>query len=262
MKYYVGTSGWTYKHWNKRFFPEGLPQAEWLRFLSSKFRTVEVNTTFYHMARWSTFEKWRAEVRRGFRFTIKMYRLFTHIRRLRLKKEDEETLAAFLEGASILEDKLGPFLIQLPPSFPADIKRLDAFVALIRKREKKLKAAFKLAVEVRHKSWFNEDTYDFFRDRNIGFVITNSPGWPSKVIRTADFVYMRFHGRTKLFASNYTGKELAEWTHKLRDLGAKETYCYFNNDANAYAADNALTLREMLEGKPGRLGPAGFSVIQ
>ncbi|MGE5392152.1 MAG: DUF72 domain-containing protein [Candidatus Saccharibacteria bacterium] len=249
MKTFVGTSGWTYKHWNRRFFPDDLPKEQWLNFLSRRFPTVEVNTTFYHMARRTTFEKWKGEVGGGFKFALKMYRLFTHFKKLNLDKEDEETLSGYLRNASVLGRKLGPILIQFPPSFSVELEKLGRFLSLIREQEKELGQRFKLAVEVRHKSWFKEEVYDFFRDRRIAFVITNSPAWPSKVIRTADFVYMRFHGRTKLFASNYTDAELKEWAETLKGLKAEEMYVYFNNDANAFAADNALTLLSLLGGK-------------
>lgn len=249
MKFNIGTSGWTYKHWNKRFFPEDLPKSEWLRYFSRYFSTVEVNTTFYHMAKRTTFSKWKSETGKQFEFAIKMYRVFTHFKKLKLNEEDKETLDAFIMNAAMLEDKLGPILIQFPPSFGVALKELDNFVYLIRKQEKKIGRQLKLAVEVRHKSWFEEDVYKFFRERNLAFVITNSPAWPSKVIKTTDFVYMRFHGRTKLFASNYTDKELGEWADILRELRSRRVYAYFNNDANAFAADNALTLARLLNKK-------------
>ena len=247
MKIYVGTSGWQYKHWNARFFPEDLPKKNWLKFFSGKFETVEVNTTFYHLARVSTFEKWKTEVPAGFVFTLKFYRLFTHFKKLNFEKEELETLEAFFRNGSKLGTKLGPILIQFPPSFRKSLGKLAFLLKQIRNIEKKLKKKFKLACEFRHQSWFDEEVYAFCRKQKIAFVITNSPAWPSKVIKTADFVYMRFHGRTKLFASNYTEQELEEWAETLKSLKAKEIYAYFNNDANAYAADNALYLKQLLE---------------
>src|SRR5205085_529910 len=98
------------------FFPKDLPKKDWLTFLASKFKTVEVNTTFYHMARVSTFEKWKKEVPTGFLFTLKFYRLFTHIKKLNFEKAELETLVAFFKNGSKLGRKLGPILIQFPPS--------------------------------------------------------------------------------------------------------------------------------------------------
>jgi uncharacterized protein YecE (DUF72 family) len=249
MKAYVGTSGWQYKHWNARFFPADLPKKNWLPYLASKFKTVEVNTTFYHMARVSTFQKWKKEVPAGFLFTLKFYRLFTHFKKLSLDKEDLETLEAFFRNGSELGKKLGPILIQFPPSFRQNLEKLENLIAHIRKIEKKLKKKFKLAFEFRHKTWFTDEVYNSLRKHKVAFVITNSPAWPSKVIKTCDFVYMRFHGRTKLFASNYTNKELKDWAKTLKSLKAKEIFAYFNNDANAYAADNAEYLKKLLEAK-------------
>ncbi|HEX5429801.1 MAG TPA: DUF72 domain-containing protein [Patescibacteria group bacterium] len=247
MKSYVGTSGWQYKHWNKRFFPLDLPKKNWLKFLSSKFKTVEVNTTFYHMARVTTFEKWKKETPTEFLFTLKFYRLFTHIKKLNFGPTEIETLEAFFADAGKLGRKLGPILIQFPPSFRKHLDRLEFLFQQIRDLEKRHKLKFKLACEFRHPSWFEDEVYVFLRKWKVAFVITNSPVWPSKIIRTADFVYMRFHGRTKLFASNYTDKELCDWAKILKNLKPKELFCYFNNDANAYAADNALYLKKLLE---------------
>ncbi len=247
MKVYIGTSGWQYKHWNARFFPEDLPKKDWLPYLSSKFHTVEVNTTFYHMARVSTFEKWKTEVPAGFLFTLKFYRLFTHFKKLNFDKEDLKTLEAFFVNGSKLGRKLGPILIQFPPSFRQNMDKLSFLFDRIHKIEKKHKLKLKIACEFRHPTWFNDEVYGFMKRHNSAFVITNSPAWPSKVIRTADFVYMRFHGRTKLFASNYTDEELKEWAKALKALKPKELFCYFNNDANAFAADNALYLKALFE---------------
>lgn len=246
MKAYVGTSGWQYKHWNVRFFPADLPKKDWLTYLASKFKTVEVNTTFYHMARVTTFAKWKSEVPVGFLFTLKFYRLFTHFKKLNFDKQDLETLEAFVENGTKLGRKLGPILIQFPPSFRVDLEKLKFLLDQMNKFGKKNKVKLRLACEFRHISWFNEEVYEFMRKKKAAFVITNSPAWPSKVIKTCDFVYMRFHGRTKLFASNYTDKELREWAETLKDLKPKELFCYFNNDANAYAADNALYLKKLL----------------
>jgi uncharacterized protein YecE (DUF72 family) len=246
MKSYIGTSGWMYKHWNIRFFPETLPKKLWLKYFSERFKTVEVNTTFYHMARRSTFTKWTRETPRDFLFTLKMYRLITHYKRLDLQKNDLKTMEAFFENALLLKNKLGAILIQLPPSLQADTERFKKFIVQIKTIEKKLKKKFKLAIEFRHTSWFTDETYLILTKAKIALVITNSPAWPSKTIKTADFVYMRFHGRTKLFASNYTKKELEEWARILKKLKAKTIFAYFNNDANAFAADNALYLKKLL----------------
>jgi uncharacterized protein YecE (DUF72 family) len=249
MKAYVGTSGWQFKHWNKRFFPVDLPKDQWLNYLSRRFRTVEVNTTFYHLARVSTFEKWKSETPPGFLFTLKFYRLFTHFKKLILDKEDLKILEAFILNGAKLGRKLGPILVQFPPSFRLHLDRLELLIDQMQKIGKKNKIKLRIACEFRHASWFTEEVYDFMRRKSAAFVITNSPAWPSKVIRTADFVYMRFHGRTKLFTSNYTEKELKDWAKALKALGSKEIFVYFNNDANAHAADNALYLKKLLEDK-------------
>jgi uncharacterized protein YecE (DUF72 family) len=245
MKAFIGTSGWQYKHWNKRFFPEDLPKTEWLKYLSGHFKTVEVNTTFYHMPKFTTFAKWKKESSPGFLFTLKMYQLFTHYKRLDLDKKDLETLKAFVKGAASLKRKLGAILIQFPPSFKVDYKKIEKFVSELRKAGKQNKVNLRIAMEFRHPTWFVEETYELLKKLKVALVITNSPHWPYAIKKTADFIYMRFHGRTKLFASNYTKQELREWEKILSGLKPKEVFAYFNNDANAFAADNALYLAQL-----------------
>ena len=206
-----------------------------------------MNTTFYHMARQTTFEKWREEVPRDFKYTLKLYRLFIHYKRLVLKKEEIKILKAFIENGLLLKNKLGPILIQLPPSLKCNHAHLDKFLTQMEKIESRLKVRLKHAIEFRHETWFNEQTYQLLKRHKAALVITNSPHWPYSVIKTANFLYMRFHGRTKLFASNYTKAELRVWAKTLKALKAKEVYAYFNNDANAYAADNALYLKQRFD---------------
>jgi uncharacterized protein YecE (DUF72 family) len=239
MKVYVGTSGWQYKHWNKKFFPADLPKKEWLPYLASKFLTVEVNTTFYHLARASTFTKWKNETPGDFVFAIKLLHVFTHFRRLKLTKDDLDLLKTYVVNAKKLGTKLGPILVQLPPSLGIDLKSLEI---LLRKLKKQ-----RVAVEFRHESWFRAETYDLLKKYNAAMVITSSPHWHSELRKTAAWVYVRFHGETKLFASNYRHVELKKWARRILDLKPKEIFCYFNNDANAYAAENAMFLKNLLE---------------
>ncbi|HEU0051467.1 MAG TPA: DUF72 domain-containing protein [Patescibacteria group bacterium] len=249
MKAYIGTSGWQYKHWNKRFFPEDLPRIKQLWYLSRKFDTVELNTTFYHFARSDTFLKWANEVPSRFVFSVKMNRLFTHFKRLKLDVKTKRDLHVFLGQTALLGNKLGPVLIQLPPSFKADIGLLAAFIKQLTIEAKKLRVAFKFAIEFRHETWFTSAVYTLLKKEKIALVITNSPHWPFVIMKTAPFVYIRFHGRSELFASNYTNKELREWAEKLRALKSRTIYAYFNNDANAYAAENAMYLQKLFESK-------------
>lgn len=162
----VGTSGYAYKPWKGPFYPEKLPDAEMLRFYSTQFRTVEINHSFYRMPVESMIQKWAQQVPPGFHFALKANQQITHIRKLR---GVEETLRRFLEVASILQegDRLGPVLIQLPPTFKADLPALDAFLKL-RPR------AFRFAFEVRHPSWHTPETLALLRAHQTALCIAET----------------------------------------------------------------------------------------
>lgn len=247
MKLYIGTSGWQYYHWKAKFYPIDLVSKDFLKFYSKHFNTVEINTSFYHLTKKSTFEKWRNEINKDFIFAVKLYRLFTHIRKLKLKKEDKEILKTFLENSSSLKESLGPILIQLPPSF-RDFLALKKFI----KEFKKIAfSVFKklppIAVEVRNQNLLKQETYQFFKKEKVIFVISDSPRWPTDIIKTTDEVYIRFHGKPKLFASKYSIDELKKWTQIIKKLKPKVLYAYFNNDFEGYAVENASEFKKLLE---------------
>lgn len=239
MKVYIGTSGWQYLHWKGKFYPEGLKSQDFLKFYSQYFKTVEVNTSFYHFTKRKTLENWRAQVGKNFLFSLKLHRLFTHTRRLRLKKEDKKILKETLESFKVLKNNLGPILIQLPPSLKENLKLLEKFVSLFDKN-------FKLVIEFRHKSWLNEKVYQFLKKKKIAFVISDSPRWPTEIVKTTDFVYIRFHGKPKIFASKYKKEELKRYAKEIKKLKPKILFAYFNNDAKSYATKNALEFKNLL----------------
>src|SRR5437899_10236528 len=141
----VGTSGYSYKQWKGSFYPEKLPDREMLSFYAKQFATVEINHSFYRMPTENVLLQWAQTVPEGFKFALKANQQITHIQKLR---NCESTLKRFLEAASILGDgdHLGPILVQLPPTFRADLNGLEEFLKL-RPR------AFRFALEVRHSSW-------------------------------------------------------------------------------------------------------------
>ncbi|MEM5815099.1 MAG: DUF72 domain-containing protein [Candidatus Aenigmatarchaeota archaeon] len=237
MKIYIGTSGWQYYHWKGKFYPEDLPSKDFLKFYSKYFNTVEVNTSFYHFTKKSTFEKWQKEVNKNFLFSIKLHRLFTHFRKLKLNKDDKRILKETIETYKVLEKNLGPILIQLPPSLKKDLKVLEKFL----KNFKNLK----LAIEFRHKSWLDKETYNFLKKKKVTFVISDSPRWPTDIVKTTDFVYIRFHGKPKLFASKYEKEELQRYAKEIKKLKPKILFAYFNNDAEGYAVEDALEFQKL-----------------
>lgn len=245
MKLYIGTSGWQYYHWKKKFYPENLASKDFLKFYSQHFSTVEINTSFYHLTKRTTFEKWKSEVNKNFIFAVKLYRLFTHIRKLKIKKEDIAILKNFLENASALKNNLGPILIQLPPSFK-DEKLLKEF---IKKFKKIAKIIFKklplIALEIRNKNLLKKEIYDSLKKEKIIFVISDSPRWPTEIVKTTNQVYIRFHGKPHLFASKYPEEELKNYAQKIKSLKPKVLYAYFNNDFEGHAVEDALKFIEI-----------------
>src|SRR5690606_17319550 len=115
---YIGTSGWQYRDWREAFYPKHVPQADWLDYFACRFATVEVNNTFYRLPSARTFATWCERTPPDFRFTVKLSRYLTHIRRL---QEPEEAVERFFHRAEPLRDKLGPVLLQLPPTLPVHL---------------------------------------------------------------------------------------------------------------------------------------------
>jgi len=253
----VGTSGWVYYHWQGVFYPEDLPQKEWLKFYAQHFKTVEINATFYHSMKPETFLNWRKMVGENFVFSVKASRFITHIKRLKDCKDEVER---FFEGANQLKStfqvsprqRRGPstwkvnnkniILWQLPPRFQVDIDRLSEFLKLMPKN-------WRVAFEFRNPTWLNVKIYELLKKFNAAIVFHDFPGWPTTEEITADFVYLRFHGSKQLYASNYSNKELEKWAEKMRQWGKEgiDVYAYFNNDAMGYAIKNAKTLEEKVK---------------
>ena len=239
MRYHIGTSGWHYDHWRHRFYPEGLDKAKWLEFYTTHFTTVELNNSFYRLPSENAFAAWRNSSPDSFLFAVKVSRFITHIKRLR---DTAEAVDNFLTRARILAGKLGPLLYQLPPNMQRNDERLESFLPL-------LPQGISHVFEFRHVSWLVEPVFIILRRYNIGFCVFDMPYLSCPLVATADFAYIRFHGSTGLYFSNYTDEELADWAERLANLAAnlKAVYIYFNNDAEAFAVRNAITLSGYLQ---------------
>ncbi len=262
----IGTSGWHYADWQGRFYPKKLPKNKWFEFYAKDFDTVEINNTFYHQPKEQTFQNWRKQAPKNFLFTVKANRFITHIKRL---KEPEEPLERFFKGVLLLKENLGPILYQLPPGLHKDLNRLKSFLEVLRnvilneaqRSEESLSRlpdsspAFgglrmtESVFEFRHKSWFSEDTCDLLRKFNTGFCIHDMPGMKVPRVVTCDIIYVRFHGPTGRYQGNYSRAALQGWAKWIKDnlKGKKAVFAYFNNDYNAYAINNAKTLKKQLQ---------------
>jgi uncharacterized protein YecE (DUF72 family) len=239
LHYHIGTSGWHYDHWRHRFYPEKLAKTKWLEFYATNFTTVELNNSFYKLPSETAFTTWHDSSPANFTFAVKVSRFITHIKRLR---DAEEAVERFIGRAQILGEKLGPFLYQLPPNMHRDYERLETFVSIL---PQEMKHVF----EFRHQSWLEEPIFKILHKYNIGLCVFVMPPLSCPLVATADFAYIRFHGSTGLYWSCYSDDELADWAKRLADLAAnlREVYVYFNNDAEAFAVRNAMTLRGYLK---------------
>jgi uncharacterized protein YecE (DUF72 family) len=237
----IGCSGWNYKDWRGRFYPAGVPARRWLAHYATVFDTVEVNTTFYRLARPEAVGAWVADTPAGFVFAVKASRYLTHMKRLTDLDRGVERLYAGIAPLAA-SPKMGPMLWQLPASFHRDDDRLATALARL--------PPGRHCFEFRHESWFAAPVCELLRAHAVALVYGDDPRRPFQALElTAPFAFVRFHHGHRGRRGNYSETELREWAARLRALRDDvEVFAYFNNDWEAFAPRNALRLRAMLEG--------------
>lgn len=234
---YVGCSGWFYWKWRGSFYPNDLPTGEWFRHYAKHLRTVEINASFYSWPTVANVNAWRRQPgKRDFIYTVKACELITHIKRF---KGTKTLIKDFGMIADILGDRMGCFLFQLPPSHHYTKARLTAILS-------QLDPARRNVVEFRHASWWNETVYAAFRRNGIIFCSCSAPRLPDELVRTADDVYLRLHGPKHWYRHDYSKDELLKWADRIKASSAKRAWVYFNNDYEARAPRNAVTMRRLL----------------
>lgn len=234
---YVGCSGWFYWHWRGGFYPSELPTKNWFSHYSKTFATVELNAPFYSWPTVATVQTWlRQAARRPFIYTVKVSELITHIKRF----VGTKTLVRdFGLIADLLGDRMGCFLFQLPPSYHFSTARLKSILAQLDHNRRNV-------VEFRHKSWWNKTVYKAFQQTGTIFCSCSGPRLPDELIKTADDIYIRFHGTKQWYRHDYSAAELEIWSQRIVQSGAKTVWVYFNNDRDGYAIKNAKALTKML----------------
>ncbi len=239
----IGCSGWQYRDWRGPFYPAGLATRGWLEHYASVFDVVEVNATFYRLARAPAVAAWVEATPPGFAFTVKGSRFITHMKRLRDMAEPLERFYAPLQPL-VDAGRLGPVLWQLPPDFQRDDDRLEAALALLRDRP-----PGRHAFEFRHPSWFVPAVYDVLRAHDVALVGAHHKrsSLPDDVV-TAGWAYLRLHWGDRGHRGNYSSSELDAWAQRLRTLQRQEldVYAFFNNDWEAFAPRNARGLQARL----------------
>ncbi len=241
----LGTSGWSYKEWIKVFYPSN--ETKKLTHYSSIFDTVEIDSTFYAYPNQGTVYGWEKNTPMGFVFSAKVPKLITHDKKLDIEKGVIADLYRFLDLMKplIKAGKLGPVLLQLPPSFSfeRDYDSLRSFVEVAPKD-------IMLATEFRHISWLKGEVNELLRKHNIANVIVDEPLLPPDVNITADFAVVRWHGKGSKpwYNYRYSDKELKAWRPKIEDISkkTKKAYGYFNNHFHGFAIENTLKTLEMM----------------
>jgi uncharacterized protein YecE (DUF72 family) len=232
---WIGISGWSYDEWHGRFYPEDLPRGRALAYASRRFNSIEINGSFYSLQTPETYRDWYEQAPRGFCFAVKGSRFVTHAKKLR----DVATPLAnfFASGVLRLEEKLGPFLWQLPEHLGFDARRVEAFFALLprdthqaarlaRRHDRRVagrswtrtarRRRVRHAIEVRHESFLVPEFVRLARRAGVALVIADSAGWPRTEELTAGFVYVRLHGHRTTYASPYGAAALRGWTERIR----------------------------------------------
>ena len=270
-KFYIGTAGWSYKDWVPSFYPKNQSGSfDWLQFYSHYFNCVEVNSTYYAYISPKVVEGWirKVEESDNFIFDVKLHQNFTHKRNF-----DDQNIKAVRYNLDILakEERLGGLLIQFPYSF--------SFCDPAVKYLQKLKDTFpnyNCFVEVRHSSWKNKKTSEFFKEADLTFCTIDQPqigeAIPFEPIITNDKAYIRFHGRnedawkrsitnfgkkqsyeerSERYKYLYSPGELVEIEQKIKEVQekVKEVHVIMNNHPQGDAVANAFELVHLLEGK-------------
>jgi len=241
MTAWIGTSGWSYDHWDDVLYPAGTPPRHRLAYYVAEFRTVELNASFYRWPKSATFASWRRRLPEGFRLTVKAPRGLTHSKRL---LHPDQWCRWIERDWHTLYDRRGVLLVQLPPGMARDDPRLDYFLA-------QLLWWVPVAVEFRHDSWVCDDVFALLERHRAAYVVMSGAGLPCVLRATAPLVYLRLHGPDHdwLYGGSYSDADLHWWGDRIREWQSdgRDVYAYFNNDGGGNAVRNARTLRAILD---------------
>ncbi|MCV7064670.1 DUF72 domain-containing protein [Mycolicibacterium farcinogenes] len=241
----IGTSGWSYDHWNGVLYPHGTPARSRLSHYVGEFDTVELNGSFYRWPADATFADWCRQLPAGFTMSVKAHRGLTHFRRLR---SPEAWTSRFERYWQLLGDHNEALLVQLHPAIERDDQLLDAFLAQLPRR-------IRVAMELRHPSWHEPAVYKILERHGAAYVVMSGPGLVCRMIATGDLVYVRMHGpgddRDRMYDGSYSDDALLRWARQLRqwDHDGHRVVVYFNNDLGGHAVRNARKLGQLVSGE-------------
>ena len=230
MNLYVGTSGYSYKEWKGTFYPEDLPDKQMLHFYGERFRSVEINNTFYRMPKASVLEGWANDVPADFKFVLKASQRITHMQRL---KDAKDSVSYLLDVSGVLKQRLGPLLFQLPPNMPKDATRLSDFLGL-------LPLDRRAAIEFRHQSWFDDEIFDLLRKYQAVLCIAEAENnLEIPFVSTADWGYLR------LRRPDYGDQELSAWKKRVQQQPWNDAFIFFKHEDEGKGPEMAKRFLEL-----------------
>ena len=242
MKILTGTSGWSYESWKDVFYPAGIKSEKYLKYYSSLYKTVEIDSTFYNIPDEKTITKWRDSTPSGFLFCPKMFQRITHEMKL---IGSEKLVNKFVESMALLKDKLGIILIQMPPSLKfRDKKVIIEFL-------NSLPSGFKYAIEFRDISWFSDYIYSLLEKHNITIAWSDTPFVPRNYKLTDRNVYLRLIGDRSINESEFgkisvnKEKSIEGWASKLKEMEGEfdHAFVFANNHYQGFAPGTINLLR-------------------
>lgn len=243
---FIGASGYSYDDWLGNFYPQFCPKADFLRFYTSVFNTVEINSTYYRIPSAESVKRWKKQTPDNFVFTAKFPSSVTHEGDIKSRIENSKI---FLDTIAHLEDKLGPLLMQFPYSFQPQEKNGDMELLI-----NSLPDNNKVALEVRNRKWLTKDFYDLLKSKKISLVMVDHPWMPKKTEFTSDFVYIRLLGNRKKVPSDFSyvrfdhKEDLNWWSTLIEEFSCEhgEVYVYINNHYSGHSPSTVNSLKEIL----------------
>lgn len=248
VTWWIGCSGFHYKHWKEIFYPTGLAQSKWFGYYCEHFNTLELNVSFYRFPRLEALETWYKNSPKNFKFAVKAPRAITHYKKF---IGTEQMMGDFYGTVQAgLDDKIGTVLFQMSPRFVYSPERLERVLT-------SMNPAFDNVVEFRDASWWNKAVYDEFARNQVGFCAMSHPSLPADLPPAGKIVYERFHGVPELYKSKYTLDELEGFVGEVTKHKKHRTaYVYFNNDIGGSAIINARELQQLTDTTNRKIPPA------
>lgn len=242
---YVGTIGWSYSFWKPSFYPVKLPSTRFLEYYASQFNTVEVDNTFYRIPNVQYLQKWKEQTPDNFKFSLKFSQIITHIRML---KDVQRETSLFLDRVKVLGEKLGPMLLQFPPTFgEKQFPVLSDYLA-------GLPEDLRFVVEIRNKGLLREDLFSLLRRFNVALAWVDSPNMPLVSEVTSDFLYVRLEGDRKTVVGTLGKMEvdrshdIGVWAERIRQYTEKQlkVFVYFGKYFSGNPPMDVVELRKKL----------------